>query len=217
MIYMDKSRIHIIILTVAIVLIAKSARGDGVRKGSYEGPYIRFLSGVLFAERGFDDSSGNNIVGKENWLYGLEFGWNLRDQFALEMTSAYSTRKVTMSRRHIFKSGVNLKYSIITERLNARDIAILPFIKAGATALIAAIPEDPMTSSATNTIYGGGIAGGAGIDFLIYHHLYMGIGGNIDLVFFPSRYSHTNGEERKIISGGAKPMFAITGSLGVHF
>lgn len=191
------------------------------RKGFSEGPYLRIIGGGMSVT--FDDQpgSGRKIGNNFEGVYGFQFGWHLWDHAAAELQGRYSTRRVQNNREHIVIVNLNIKYNFVTNALTnimGKPFHILPFVSGGPTALIAAVPGNPASStSELMKIYGGGVGGTVGIDFLVIKYLYLGIMAGADIHCLTTGYQTVGGARTQMTRGGWQPTFSVLGAVGVHF
>lgn len=208
-----KSIIIISILLIPAAVFAKP------RKGFHEGPYLNIIGGLISATFDKNDRTGEKTGGDYHGNYGFDFGWNLWDTTAAELEVRYMTTKATGNREHIVNINTNIKYAFIFDALTniKGSLHILPFVKGGPSAIIAAVPGDPLANYSLMTVWGVGVGGSIGADFMVKRYIYFGFLVQGDMHHIHPVYQNIGGANTKIIKGGWSPQLGVLGSVGVHF
>lgn len=196
--------------------------------GWHKGFWIAATGGMMQATDDRNVASNVKFGGSFVPALGLSLGYDFKDWIGMMLQMTYgglvtanvgngtATYPVESAREHVLNFDLLCRYTFLTSWLSQPDkVRILPFVKLGGAgrALFVNAPTDANKVGA----YGGGIATGAGVEFLVIDRIFFAIDATEHLMFMQSQYKTINGARTQIIRGGFKANFQVLGMVGYHF
>ena len=196
--------------------------------GWHEGFWIAATGGMMQATDDRNVASNVKFGGTFIPALGLSLGYDFKDWIGMMFQITYgglvtanvgngtATYPAESAREHVINMDLSARYTFLTGWMGQPDsVRILPFVKLGGAGR-ALYVNAPNTNNKVGA-YGGGIAVGAGVEFLVIDKIFFAIDATEHLMFMMDEFKTINGTRTKIIDGGFKPNFQVLGMVGYHF
>ncbi len=188
-------------------------------QGFHEGPYLQFVSGARNADFDTNIVDAKKISREVEPLFGCNFGWNIRDDVAVELAAQYTSTGTHDTQQHLMNLLLGAKYFLLTDALtHFSSLRILPFVSGGALVQLNVQPGATGASEPRVLQWGSGLHAGAGASFLFYH----------DTMYLTAQYTTAamhrfdasqiiGGASQLVYAGGWARDWSATLGTGVHF
>jgi len=206
------------VICLTLLFLIVSMTSSAAPKGFNKGPYFLLNAGFIHYTVDNNARTGRKVGRNIEPAFGFDFGWNITDEIAPELLIRYATNKNNGNREHIVNTHLSAVYNFLINGLvNHKIFHIIPIVKAGLVAQLAAIPGDPLSNDDKMAVWGIGPSFSAGVRAMITRYFYCGINGETNFIHLPAKYQEISGTKTKILSGGWDLQLGLVGEVGVHF
>lgn len=206
------------VICLILLFFAISSTSFAAPKGFHEGPYFMLNAGLINYTVDNNARTGKKVGRDIEPAFGFNFGWNITDAIAPELLVRYATNKNDGNREHVINTHLNVVYSfLINSLIKHEKFRVMPIVKAGLVAQLAALPGDPLSNDDKVAVWGIGPSFTLGVRAMITRYVYCGINGESNFIRLPAKYQGISGIKAKILSGGWDLQLGLVGEFGVHF
>lgn len=235
--------VAVAVLAAASSVVAGPSFPD---KGWHKGPYITGNVGMMQATNDRHVVTQRKFDGTIIPAFGLTFGWDIADWIGPQLQLSYGTATGQVGTSAAVTSGGTVYPAGTFPLENAREHAInfglycratlpyftkaswqgdnfkfIPYFKMGGVGH--ALYVNAPTAANKTGAFGGGIGFGLGAELFIWKGFVIAIDATENIIFQGSYYKNITpagaaaAVRTKIIEGGTKPQFNLTGMFGWHF
>ncbi|MBI2343405.1 MAG: hypothetical protein HYV02_03575 [Deltaproteobacteria bacterium] len=188
-------------------------------EGFHEGPYLQLVTGARNAD--FDTNTADGIDNARDIepLFGFNFGWNLTDPLAFELSGHYSTSGTANIQQHLVMARVGTRWNFVTNALtHFSSVRILPYVTMGGVLHFNILPAASGSSKTRVEQWGGGMDAGGGVSLLFYHDtLYISAEGTAGPIRRSTIRENIGGSLTTVYRGGWAVDWGTRLAAGVHF
>lgn len=224
-----KKMVFTITAIALVALCAHRAHAGGPSfpdKGWHTGPYLAVTGGMMQATDDTNVVTNRKFNGSFIPSVGLTFGWDFTDWIGIMLQGNFGFASDQVGNGSADYPSENGDEYALNATLAARyifltnwegqpsSVRILPYVKLGGTGRALYVH-----ASGGNQIgaYGGGVATGAGVEFLVIDRIFLALDMTENLMFMQDYSKTVGGVTTQIIKGGFKPQFQLLGMVGYHF